>query len=407
MAPSRSYPILFVPLIALLGGCTNPESSTGSTTTTTTTTPTASPCESLLDDCFSKQRVCVQVGDTATCQPCNAAEYASREGTCDKLLGTPMSHDFADFTVKSGEEIKGLCQSWTLHNKDEVWVNAVELTQDESSHHSNWTFVPDDTFTGDDGVWPCADRGYSEVPAALTGGVIYAQSTQATHEVQKFPNGAAVRIPPYSRIIGDIHLLNTSPDDATGHANLKLYALDATDVKVKLVPFHMVYTGLAIPPHATSRFSGPCELDAKFAAAGSSPFAMEIYYVLPHYHALGKAFFLDVVGGKKDGERIFEMGAYDGEAHGKSYDPPFATGDATGLAFGCDFTNPRNDEIHYGLGDQEMCEMLGFADMTVGFNSDITSSEPAGADGDTQLFTGPCTTLAFKWDQNKPGGKGP
>lgn len=401
MAPSRSIPKL-VALLALLGGCTNTESSTGSTTTTTA----AGPCEALGDECFSKQRICVANGDAATCEPCAPAEYASREGTCDKLPGTPMSHDFSDFTVKSGEEIKGLCQSWTLHNPEEVWVNAVELTQAESSHHSNWTFVPDDKFTGDDGVWPCKDRDYSQLSAALVGGVIYAQSTQAAHEVQKFPNNAAVRIPPYSRIVGDIHLLNTSPDDTTGHASLTLYGLAKEDVQVKLAPFHMVYTGLAIPPHATSRFSGPCELGSKFAAAGS-PFKMDIYFVLPHYHALGKSFFLDVVGGKKDGERIFEVGAYDGEAHGKNYDPPYALDDAEGLAFGCDFTNPRDDEIHYGLGDQEMCEMLGFADSTVAFESDIKSSEPGGADGDTQLFTGPCSTLAFEWDQNKPGGKGP
>ena len=400
--PRYRWTLTLAPLLGLLTACTDPESGAGSGTTTTN----ADPCAAMHDACFSKQRVCVASGGAATCEPCAAAEYASAEGTCEALPGTPMSHDFADFTVKSGEEIKGLCQSWTLHNAEELWINAVELTQDESSHHSNWTFVPDDKFTGEDGVWPCDDRGYSQLSAALVGGVIYAQSTQATHEVQKFPNTAAVRIPPYSRIIGDIHLLNASSSDTTGHASLSLYALPKAEVKVKLAPFHMVYTGLAIPPHATSRFGGACELDTKFAAAGS-PFKMDIYFVLPHYHALGQAFFLDVVGGKKDGERIFEVGAFDGEAHGKNYDPPYKLDDATGLAFGCDFTNPRDDEIHYGLGDQEMCEMLGFADATVAFESDIKSAEADGTDGETQLFTGPCNTLAFKWDQDKPGGKGP
>ena len=51
--------------------------------------------------------------------------------------------------------------------------------------------------------------------------------------------------------------------------------------------------------------------------------------------------------------------------------------------------------------------MLGFADATVAFESDIKSAEAAGTDGETQLFTGPCNTLAFKGDQDKPGGKGP
>ena len=86
----------------------------------------------------------------------------------------------------------------------------MELEQSEASHHSNWTFVPDDQFTGPDGSWKCKDRGYSQLTAALQGGVLYAQSTQATREVQKFPDGVVVRIPPRSRIISDVHVLNTT-----------------------------------------------------------------------------------------------------------------------------------------------------------------------------------------------------
>ncbi|MFO0586021.1 MAG: hypothetical protein U0441_00710 [Polyangiaceae bacterium] len=390
-------------LLFALPACTNDASSSGAGGSTSTAQTL---CDAMGDSCLAKQRICVEGGDSAMCAACPEGKYATENNTCDPIPGTPMSHDFSDFTVKSGQEVKGLCQSWTLHNPTELWINTVELTQGESSHHSNWTYVPDDKFTGEDGVWNCDDRNYTQLSAALVGGVLYAQSTQATHEVQKFPNSAAVRIPPYARIIGDVHLLNTTQDDITGHANLKLYALDEADVKVKLTPFHMVYTGLAIPPHATSRFFGSCDLDSKFAA-NDSPFKMDIYFVLPHYHALGKSFFLDVVGGKQDGEHVFEIGAFDGEAHGRAYDPPFSVNDATGLSFGCDFTNPRDDVIHYGLGDQEMCEMLGFADSTVAFESDVKTAEADGADGTTQLYTGPCSTLAFKWDQNKAGGKGP
>lgn len=413
MLTSRST-LALLPFLFVLAGCADPESTTTAPATTSESTSESSSssdtsaalCEAMHEECFGKQRVCVAKDGATSCEACPPAHYASPQGSCDPLQGTVVSNDFDDFTVKSGEEIKNLCQSWTLHNAEELWVNAVELTQDASSHHSNWTFVPDDKFTGADGVWPCDDRNYSQVQAAVFGGVIYAQSTQAAHEVQKFPGGAAVRIPPYSRIIGDVHLLNTTDKDITGHSRLSLYTLPKSDVKVKLAPFHLVFTGLAIPPHADSRFSSECELKSQFDALGQ-PFKMDIYFILPHYHALGKSFFLDVAGGAKDKERIFEVGAYDGEAHGRNYDPPYPITDATGLSFGCDFTNPRDDTIHYGFGDQEMCEVLGFAASEVAFESDAKSSEPAGADGKTQLFTGPCETLAFKWNQDKPGGKGP
>lgn len=397
---SRFAPIL--PVLLALAGCADPSDTSGTSSTTT-----VDPCAELRDECASKQQVCLDGDEGPACQACAEGQYASSSSfACEPIPGTAYTNEFAAFTVKSGEEVKGLCQSWTLHNAEELWVNAVELTQDEMSHHSNWTFVPDDKFIGEDGVWPCKDRGYSQLEAAVYGGVVYAQSTQALHEVQRFPNGAAIRIPPYSRIIGDVHLLNTTSEDVTGHAKLTLYSLQESEVEVKLVPFHLVYYGLNIPPLASSRFTGECALKDKFGGLGH-PFDMSIYFVLPHYHSLGRSFFLNVKGGPDDGKEIFYIGPYDGEAHGKAYDTPVELKGAEGFSFGCDFDNPRDEYIHYGLGDQEMCEMLGFAGSPIAFESSVDTAESAGTDGDTQLFTGPCSTLAFEWDHNKPGGTGP
>ncbi len=398
-----SFSVALPCLVALLG-CGS-ESSSDPTTTSTSTSVGADLCKDMAETCFAKQSICVASGESASCETCPSAEYATKEGTCEKIPGTAYTHQFAEFEVKSGEEIKGLCQSWTLNNPEELWINTVELTQSASSHHSNWTYVPDTEFEGPDGVWPCKDRNYSQLQAAVTGGVVYAQSTQAEHEVQKFPNGAAVRIPPFARIIGDVHLLNTTDKDAKGSTTFTIYSLKKDEVTVKLAPFHLVYEGLNIPPQSDSRFTGQCDnLDTKFGANG---FKMNIYFILPHYHALGKSLFVDIIGGKNDGERIFEIGAFDGEAHGRNYDPPYAITDAKGLAYGCDFTNPRDEYITYGLGDQEMCELLGFAESDYAFESASHEANSAGKDGATQLFTSPCDTLAFKWAQDKPGGNGP
>jgi len=59
--------------------------------------------------------------------------------------------------------------------------------------------VPETEFAGPDGLWDCDDRNYSQLQAAITGGVLYAQSTQARKEVQKFPDGVVVRVPPVPR----------------------------------------------------------------------------------------------------------------------------------------------------------------------------------------------------------------
>jgi hypothetical protein len=370
---------------------------------------TPSACEAKRAECAVNQKVCVEgkAGGEASCEACPVGQYAAESGACEAIPGTPLTHDFSDFTVKAGEEILGLCQSWTLDNDTELWVSSVQLVQDEASHHSNWLFAPADQFAGPDGVWTCADRKYSQTGAAISGGVLYAQSTQAAKEVQHFPNGAAVRIPPYSKIIGDVHLLNTTQAEVKGHATLTLFTLDLAEVKVKLAPFHVTYETLDIPPHATSRFFSECELDTKFQGVIDKPFDMKIYYVLPHTHALGSRFFLQLVGGKRDGESVIDVTGFNSEARGRAYDPPVDVTGATGLRFGCEFENPRDDSVHWGFGDQEMCEALGFAESDVGFESRVSNVDPKGSDGQTQVFTGDCNTLAFKWDHNKPGGPKP
>jgi hypothetical protein len=408
---SRLDPTPLAFALALLGplfaaGCgAEPASSTSPDPSMKPGAPPPPPsCDSLRAECVAGQQSCVVGSDGPRCEPCAAGSYAATSGSCEAIGGTPMPHDFSEFTVQSGEEVLGLCQSWTLNNATELWVNAVELAQDAASHHSNWMFVPADKFDGPDGVWKCSDRNYSQFTAALDGGVLYAQSTQAAKEVQKFPNGAAVRIPPYSRIIGDVHLLNTSDKLVTGHAKLSIYTLPVEQVKVKLTPFHLDYAGLDIPPHATSRFTGRCVLADKFPEG----FDMKVYYVLPHTHAMASRFFLEIAGGgARDGESLISIAGFNGDAHGRAYDPPIDMKGTAGFQFGCEYNNSRAESVKWGFGDQEMCELLGFAESKMSFEARVDVAEPDGVDGQVQRFTGPCTALAFPWDHNKAGGPPP
>ncbi len=353
------------------------------------------------DACRVNQKACQVESGAPSCFACDRGQYVEKNGACTPLDGEAWHHAFSDFTTQPGEEVLGLCQSWTLGNDTELWINAVELVQDEASHHSNWTFVPEDRFVGPDGVWDCDERNYDQLSAAVLGGVIYAQSTQAAREVQKFPAGAAVRIPPRSRIIGDVHLLNTGTQPNTGHAELTLYALPVASVTTKLAPFHLTYDTLAIPPLARSRFSGTCTLTEDWMTTTGGPLSMKLFYGLPHTHALGDRFFLQAVGGPRDGEMLIDVEGFNGEARGIYYEPPVDLTGISGLRFGCEFENPRDEVVEWGFGDQEMCEMLGFIESPVAFESRIEEVVADGAEGDMQLFTGACSNLLIPWDQKQ------
>lgn len=343
--------------------------------------------------CLVDQRGCA---DDA-CVACAVGSYADATGACSEIPGEVRSHTFGEFTTQAGEEVTGLCQSWTLENDEELWINAVELVQNQASHHSNWTFVPDDHFEGPDGVWPCAEREYDQITAAIAGGVLYAQSTQATHEVQKFPPGAAVKIPKRARIISDVHIINATGAEVTGSTSLSIYSIPPAEVTAKLTPLHMTYHGLAIPPLSSSQFHATCLVGDQYAEKnGGDPLPIELYYALPHTHALGTRFFFEAVGGEDDGRVLLDVSGYNGEARGRLYDPPIDLSGIAGLRFGCEFENPRDEVIHYGLGDQEMCEMLGFISSPVVIESSVDEAVPDGTDGAMQIFTGECTSFVVK-----------
>ena len=83
--------------------------------------------------------------------------------------------------------------------------------------------------------------------------------------------------------------------------------------------------------------------------------------------------------------------------------------DLTGLTFGCEFENPRPDEVGWGIGDQEMCVMAGFAETKMAF--DAVVSDGAGSVTGTQdgivMNTGACGLIGFPWYHDKEGGTGP
>jgi len=362
-------------------------------------------CATMAASCAGRQSVCRQDSAGAYCDECARGSYASPAGECTPIGGTALELQFATFTVKPGEEIVDLCQSVTLHNEEEIWVHAVEMRQDEQSHHSIWTYVPDDKFAGPDGVWPCAERKYSNLVASLYGGPLYAQSTQSPREVQKFGSGAAIRIPPHARVIGSVHLLNLEEKAVTGSISLGIYQLPKAEVKVKLAPFELEFQDLVIPPRSDTELVAECDLGSAFASAGSPTVDMGFYYVLPHAHLYAKHLWFEMIGGDSDGKRVFDDAEYATyEPRGKSYVDPVRVKGARGIRFGCRYVNTLDRELVWGLeADKEMCQFLAYVDTSVAFSAyvdDGVTDISTPGDGSRRRFRAKsCRAVAVPWNQ--------
>ena len=203
----------------------------------------------------------------------------------------------------------------------------------------------------------------------------------------------------------------TSGSNNRRTASMAIHSIPEADVRVKLTPFRMTYHDLHIPAGTVSDFSTSCEIATTYANTLEQAVKFRLFYVLSHYHGLGSGFRLKVHGGAQDGMVIHERDEnVDSDTMGRAFDPPIELADIGQLEFGCQFDNPRAVDVGWGIGDQEMCVMAGFAETDMAFDASVGdgTGSMVGVDGEgVTRFTGPCNMLAFPWEHDKEGGVGP
>lgn len=309
-----------------------------------------------------------------------------------------FAHDFPSFMVVPGEEHSSQCQSWTLENDEPMYVNTVEMTNGGSFHHSNWFYVPEDTYDGPDGTWRCSDRGFEGAVASGIGGVLFAQSTQVAEEAQVFPPRHALVIPPRSRIVGNVHILHAATEPAETHIALTLHTLAGEDVDVTLAPFSLSYFGLDLPPHQQSKFTVQCAIRGDHLARLHRPPDYEFFYVLPHYHYLGQSMLLEAIDEAGVARTVYEIESTVGEPLGGTLEPPVSVEGAVSLRLTCGYDNPTDDRIVWGIGDDEMCIFLAYTDSPYiwagGMLGTAEDNREVGVVDGVSMNEGPCVLVS-------------
>lgn len=305
-----------------------------------------------------------------------------------------VTHSWGIVTLDPLEEVEP-CIQWSLGNEEPIYVNGVTLTNDGGFHHSNWFIVPDTYVPGDDGFFDCGSRGFTEIEAAVAGTVLTAQSTQSRLETMDLPEGVVIKVPPHHKVIAGGHLLNLANAPYETELRMSLDIIHPRDVKVVAAPFRLSYTDLDIRAFSESWFSGDCNLAGTYESAAGKPIDLKLYYVLPHYHYLGSYFDLTVRGGPRDGESVFRLDGFNADGNGQAFDTPVDLTGAEGFRFTCGYTNWRDVDIGWGIGDQEMCVMLGLADSAVLMDASVSSGSPVGEQDGVLLNEGVCGVIGL------------
>ncbi|MGB3053090.1 MAG: hypothetical protein WBB42_18955 [Polyangiales bacterium] len=312
--------------------------------------------------------------------------------------------------LERAEETSIYCQSWVLGNEEPVYVTKVRQTNGGGWHHSNWFFVPEAAYPPNErnegpdaqlgGTWRCRDRGFREYLAAAAGGVFFAQSTQALDELQAFPEGTALEIPPRSVIVGSTHLLNITAGPLETAMTMEVEAVPAEDVQIRLTPFSFAIGDLAIPPAVDgvpteSRTSMMCDLtESSQQHLGEDTVDYNIYYVLGHYHQWGKSFNLSFVHEDGSMQTVFDIKNKIGEPIGSIIDPPMNNNGAARLRSECGFINNTDETLRRGLQYGEMCDFLAYTDANLKIGATGINNQAMGEDEDgIALFETDCGAI--------------
>lgn len=336
-----------------------------------------------------------------------AAVLATACGTDADAL-PKLEYRFGPYQLAPGEETTDICLAATLHNKEPLYINAMYMTGAPGIHHSNWFWVPESNvvFAGfPEGTFSCASgdgagHAFDQSSAAVFGGVLFAQSTQATSDTQVFPDGAVIRIPPNSRIVADLHLLNTSDSPESVPLSLRLDQIAEANVTTLLNGFAMENLAIALPPNQASSFTVECDLSQN---AGHIPTDFRFFHSLAHYHQWGTAMTFSAIRDSDGGEdMIWSTKAIAGDELGGMLAPPFDLSGHSKLRLTCDYYNNTPNPIVWGNGGGEMCINVSYTDSPYVWTAGlVTTSDnpgtPTAGPNNSVSFTAPaCTGVLAK-----------
>lgn len=319
--------------------------------------------------------------------------------------------EFGPWTQAPGTEDSDLCVAATLHNNDELYVSSVEMVGAAGLHHSNWMWVPDNgAFDFPEGTFSCAQgdgsHPFDQQIAAVLGGVLFAQSTQATAETQEFPPGAAIKIPPHSRIVADVHLVNAGDAPITVPLALTLHLIPQDQVTTQLAEMTMQNFAIALPANQRSSFVVECDLTEQWqrlygmGQVSTPEPAFNIYYSLAHYHKLGTGLQFEAVRDSDGGsDTIWSTAGLIGDHLGGMLAPKFDMTGHSKMRLTCNYDNTTTSTVRWGNATGEMCVALAYTDSSYKWTLGLDdTSENPGSPVDVngvQTFTAPsCSVIA-------------
>jgi Copper type II ascorbate-dependent monooxygenase, C-terminal domain len=254
-------------------------------------------------------------------------------------------------TLAPGEE-EEYCISWPFPVVHDKFVYAGRLYTTPGLHHSNLISKPIDPKYGKN-PYPACHPGASDPFADIGDGipdVLFANTTQIVGtETLAFPPGIAFPIDTRREIATDIHLLNTSSESVRVEVAYDFFTMPKEELVHEVAPFTLEIDAFDIPPHATQTIGSTC-----------GEWGGEIVELMPHTHKYRTKFEADLLDANGAAKNVIDDGALDTKSEIQVFATPLSLDERPKIRFECTFANTTTHDIHYGIGQNEMCILFGY-----------------------------------------------
>lgn len=181
----------------------------------------------------------------------------------------------------------------------------------------------------------------------------------------RFPDGVGQVLPTGTRLLAQLHLLNTSAEPVTDSAELHLHPSTLENPR-PMAAYAVGNFDVNLPPRQASTVESVCTV----------PEAVNFVAAFPHMHLLGKSLTFEAGPSADHLTKVFERNPYDfDDQHLDLIDLTLNAGDVTKVT--CHYENTTDQTVTFGESTHnEMCFLVGFAADHATMSGCVTGTYP-------------------------------
>ena len=261
------------------------------------------------------------------------------------------------FGVKSNFE-RELFVYRSLGNAADIYVNRIQTSMRALSHHFVLYSVDPSMAPG----WPCtpaanvvrdirnADGSMNLLNMIPMACHVFVGGSMAQTSDYVFPAGVALRLPASMSIDMNVHYVNRTSSEIPGEGYANLYTIPLAQVQKVAHTLNMSNTSFSLPAGKETT------VEKTFTVSQQTT----IFMLTSHMHMLGKRFQIEIVGGARNGELVYESTDWE-HPQTLTFTTPIVLQAGQGLKSVITWDNMTNHVVSFGLqSTDEMGIIFGY-----------------------------------------------